>query len=264
MGSLSPTWAQQKQFPSGFPAHTCTTGTPDRLHTTTSWNPFEWNGQNQDTDTGLYYLRARYYDPQTTQFISIDPASSLTNAIYSYASHNPLNLLDPLGLWDDSDTQSVFGVVLGGLGVAAGVAALVVAAPEIAIGLAAGAFALGVGAAFLDGPACFGKGEMLACAGFALGVQALYSVGVVLGSGGRIRDFGRRTRNLWRRARRWRIRPRSLWAGQACQGRSIERTCWKGSMRCLARNAKTTSPHGSRGWVRKQPVSPTTSESSRR
>lgn len=137
--------------------------------TGTADTPLRWNGQTQDTDTGLYYLRARYYDPATTQFLSVDPLAAITQAIYTYASNNPLNLLDPLGLWDDSDTQSLFGVILGGLGVVVGVAAVVVAAPEIALGLAGGAFALGVGAVFLDGPGCLGKGEMLACAGFALG-----------------------------------------------------------------------------------------------
>lgn len=43
---------------------TAKTGTAD--------TPLRWNGQYQDTDTGLYYLRARYYDPKTSQFISVD------------------------------------------------------------------------------------------------------------------------------------------------------------------------------------------------
>src|SRR5207244_9175376 len=48
-----------------------------------------WNGQCQDTDTGLYYLRARYYDPQTAQFISVDPLAAITKAVYTYANNNP-------------------------------------------------------------------------------------------------------------------------------------------------------------------------------
>ncbi|MFJ4030156.1 RHS repeat-associated core domain-containing protein [Paenarthrobacter sp. NPDC089989] len=58
-----------------------------------------WNGQIQDTDTGLYYLRARYYDPTTAQFLSADPLASITRDIYTYAKNNPLNLSDPLGLF---------------------------------------------------------------------------------------------------------------------------------------------------------------------
>ncbi|MGT2461152.1 RHS repeat-associated core domain-containing protein [Sinomonas atrocyanea] len=70
---------------------TAKTGTAD--------TPLRWNGQTQDADTGLYYLRARYYDPQTAQFISVDPLAALTKAVYTYASNNPLNLADALGLW---------------------------------------------------------------------------------------------------------------------------------------------------------------------
>lgn len=69
---------------------TAKTGTAD--------TPLRWNGQTQDGDTGLYYLRARYYDPTTAQFLSVDPLASLTRDVYTYANHNPLNRSDPLGL----------------------------------------------------------------------------------------------------------------------------------------------------------------------
>jgi RHS repeat-associated protein len=67
-------------------------------HTGTSDTPLRWNGQYQDTDTGLYYLRARYYNPVTTQFLSPDPFEALTASAYSYADGNPLNAADPMGL----------------------------------------------------------------------------------------------------------------------------------------------------------------------
>jgi RHS repeat-associated protein len=57
-----------------------------------------YNGQYTDVESGLQYLRARYYDPKTAQFISVDPWSSLTGSPYGYASDNPLNLSDPSGL----------------------------------------------------------------------------------------------------------------------------------------------------------------------
>jgi RHS repeat-associated protein len=59
--------------------------------------PLRWNGQYQD-ETGLYYLRARYYDPQTAQFLTRDPLEPLTQEPYGYVYGNPLNWADPLGL----------------------------------------------------------------------------------------------------------------------------------------------------------------------
>ena len=61
--------------------------------------PLRWNGQYQDSESGLYYLRARYYDPVTAQFICADPMSALTNSPYGYADNNPLNGYDPSGMF---------------------------------------------------------------------------------------------------------------------------------------------------------------------
>jgi hypothetical protein len=47
----------------------------------------------------MYYLRARYYDPSTGQFISRDPMVASTRQPYAYAYDNPTNLTDPTGLW---------------------------------------------------------------------------------------------------------------------------------------------------------------------
>ncbi|MHB2022061.1 MAG: RHS repeat-associated core domain-containing protein [Mycobacteriales bacterium] len=43
------------------------------------------------------YLRARYYDPATGQFLTRDPIAALTGSPYGYAGDNPLNLTDPTG-----------------------------------------------------------------------------------------------------------------------------------------------------------------------
>lgn len=58
-----------------------------------------WNGQAQEADSGLYYLRNRYFDPTTAQFINMDLLAAATRDIYAYANNNPLNMSDPLGLW---------------------------------------------------------------------------------------------------------------------------------------------------------------------
>ena len=60
--------------------------------------PLGYAGQYTDPQTGLVYLRARYYDPQTGQFISRDPLEAITQQPYSYTNDNPLNETDPLGL----------------------------------------------------------------------------------------------------------------------------------------------------------------------
>ena len=60
-------------------------------------NPFRFGGQYQDTESGLYYLRARYYDPVTAQFLTRDPLTPTTRQPYDYTSNNPLNSTDPGG-----------------------------------------------------------------------------------------------------------------------------------------------------------------------
>lgn len=61
-------------------------------------NPFRFAGQYSDLESGLYYLRARYYDPATAQFTSRDPLDPVTRAPYSYVGDGPLNGTDPSGL----------------------------------------------------------------------------------------------------------------------------------------------------------------------
>ncbi len=50
--------------------------------------------------TGLYYYRARYYDPETGRFVSPDPigwAAGQTNG-YAYVGGDPIGYVDPDGL----------------------------------------------------------------------------------------------------------------------------------------------------------------------
>lgn len=51
----------------------------------------------------MNYLRARYYDPNSGQFISRDTVFAKTREPYAYTQDNPLNATDPTGLfgWDD-------------------------------------------------------------------------------------------------------------------------------------------------------------------
>lgn len=60
-------------------------------------NPFQYTGRDYDSETGLRYYRARYYDPAIGRFISEDPAQA-GDDFYVYANDNPTNLVDPFGL----------------------------------------------------------------------------------------------------------------------------------------------------------------------
>ena len=61
--------------------------------------PFKYQGQYEDAETGLYYNRFRYYDPNAGSYISQDPIGLAGGSLilYMYVS-NSNNLIDPFGL----------------------------------------------------------------------------------------------------------------------------------------------------------------------
>jgi len=58
-----------------------------------------FTGKELDTDTGLYYYNARWYDPNLGRFITEDPIRDGPNW-YAYVSNDPINKIDPDGLDD--------------------------------------------------------------------------------------------------------------------------------------------------------------------
>jgi RHS repeat-associated protein len=65
-------------------------------------NPYRFAGERVDADTGLVYLRARWYDPVTGRFVSADDADGVARVPislnkYLYANGDPLNGVDPHG-----------------------------------------------------------------------------------------------------------------------------------------------------------------------
>ena len=80
-----------------------------------------FTGHETDTETGFIYMKARYYDPATAKFLSVDPpildgsyipqgdkqsaedlpAGGVFNAInlngYQYCGNNPIKYVDPTG-----------------------------------------------------------------------------------------------------------------------------------------------------------------------
>jgi RHS repeat-associated protein len=78
-------------------------------HTGTATTLVGFAGQWTDPTTGLQYLRARWYDPGTGQFMTVDPLAGETREPYSYSADDPLNLRDRSGLsWEELEVPCVW------------------------------------------------------------------------------------------------------------------------------------------------------------
>ncbi|WLD94439.1 RHS repeat-associated core domain-containing protein [Alkalihalobacillus sp. AL-G] len=67
-------------------------------------NPYRYRGYRYDSETGLYYLNARYYNPEWSRFINTDSYGGeigelLSHNVYAYCVNNPVNNVDPSGHW---------------------------------------------------------------------------------------------------------------------------------------------------------------------
>jgi RHS repeat-associated protein len=61
-------------------------------------NPFQYTARELDPETGLYYYRARYYDPTSGRFLSEDRLRYQGGAnFYRYVQNSPLVWIDPSG-----------------------------------------------------------------------------------------------------------------------------------------------------------------------
>lgn len=75
-------------------------------------NPFRYRGYYYDSETGLYYVSSRYYDPGIGRWISADSKVNTNNSftgcnLFTYCLNNPINCVDVDGkdavlLYDDS------------------------------------------------------------------------------------------------------------------------------------------------------------------
>ena len=110
-------------------------------------NPFRYRGYYYDTETGLYYLNSRYYNPEFGRFISADGqlnSGILGYNLFAYCENNPINDSDPDG------TLSLLAKIAIGIG-AVVVGAAIVAATAGTASVFLGAVVTGLKSAALSG-----------------------------------------------------------------------------------------------------------------
>ena len=102
--------------------------------------PYLFNGKELDSETGLYYYGARYYDPRVSIFLNVDPMmlrdeamddedssnggvfNPMNNAVYAFSYQNPVKYVDPDGECPNCITAAggaLVGAIIGG-GIEAG------------------------------------------------------------------------------------------------------------------------------------------------
>ena len=71
-------------------------------------NPLRYRGYYYDSETGFYYLRSRYYDPENHRFINADTYASTDSGdaiacnMFAYCNNNPVVFLDSTGMYSIS------------------------------------------------------------------------------------------------------------------------------------------------------------------
>ncbi len=119
-------------------------------------NPLRYRGYYYDSESGLYYLQSRYYDPVTRRFINADSYAGtgqglIGHNMFSYCLNNPINCSDDSGNWSMPNWLKVtVGVAaIAGLAVATvctGGAAAVICGAALSGAIAGGASGAVIGA----------------------------------------------------------------------------------------------------------------------
>ena len=88
-------------------------------------NPFRYRCYYYDSDTGMYYLQSRYYDPVIGRFINADDVSILGTSetvlgynLFAYSNNDPINYIDMSGyvVTPANVIGAVVGLILGAVG----------------------------------------------------------------------------------------------------------------------------------------------------
>ena len=81
-------------------------------HGTSRSMPYLFNGKELDTETGLYYYGARYYDPRVSLWLNVDPLAEKYPHVspYTYTLNNPIKFIDP----DGRESEKVDDIIIKG------------------------------------------------------------------------------------------------------------------------------------------------------
>jgi RHS repeat-associated protein len=75
-----------------------------------SWATYRFAGYRYDTETGLYYVRARYYSPILGRFLQTDPIGYAGGAnLFAYAGNDPVNSTDQNGTCNSNCPSNLEG-----------------------------------------------------------------------------------------------------------------------------------------------------------
>ena len=163
-------------------------------------NPYRYRGYRFDSETGLYYLNSRYYDPSIGRFISadsinyLDPSSEQGLNLYAYCGNNPVMYSDPSGNMPEWLKWTIGGAVIVG----ALIAVIATGGAAIAVGAFVGSL-VGGGVGLISGVSFDENGfhfdSNKASTGFMLGsITGAISgaIGAKVGAMAKLGTFGQR------------------------------------------------------------------------
>ena len=124
-------------------------------------NPLRYRGYYYDSESGLYYVSSRYYDPEIGRWINADIPETLTldfenfaqYNLFAYCFNNPVNMSDETGTWPSWATKLAIGV--GAIVIGAAVVAATAATGGAAAAFT-GALIAGVKTAVISGAVAAG------------------------------------------------------------------------------------------------------------
>ena len=151
-------------------------------------NPIRYRGYVYDTETSLYYLQSRYYDPFAGRFLNADiycdtgTSTPLSTNMFAYCENNIINKIDPSGYWVVSAGLEGGAAAILGLYLAVGVG---FDGTNIAITLSVGMLIITNASAYISGYFAYypNKKSVKNLSGWGASVGCSFSLGVHLSGG---------------------------------------------------------------------------------